>query len=232
MRDETSLPAAAATGSAGEENRRGFLRSAAGLAGASGVVLGGASVTQAATSRRFLPDLYPGSNGRNFRQIMADENAHVAFLVQALGAAARPRPNFNMAAIVQPNVRTFVETSFALENTGVDAYLGAAPLIFEKAYLAAAGSILTIEARHSGYLGALTNQTTDLFQKSFDNPTGQEIPVQNASPFIVDLNGGEPLGYDPHTSSPANDLRILNTALALEYLEQLFYNINVPRFFR
>jgi hypothetical protein len=194
-------------------------------------VAASATVARAATNPNVLPTItvYPGWNKRNFDQIQADENAHVQFLLHALGSMARPKPIFQN--LLQPNAEAFLTTSFVLENTGVDAYLGAAPAIFNKQYLAAAGGILTIEARHSGYLGTLMNGTTDLFQSSFDVPTGQEVIVQHATPFIASLNGGPPLGYDAANPSPNNDIAILNTALALEYLEQAFYNLNVPRFF-
>ncbi|GAC1470705.1 MAG: hypothetical protein NVSMB9_16080 [Isosphaeraceae bacterium] len=129
-----------------------------------------------------------------------------------------------------PDVQTFAQTSFALENTGVVAYLGAVPLVFDKKNLAAAGSIATIEARHAGYLGTLLDYTMDLFGQSFDTPGTIQIVKTNAGPFIKDLNGGPPLTFDT-TPSAANDIAILNFALALEYLEAIFYDINVPRFF-
>ena len=172
----------------------------------------------------------------DFTDIQKHENAHVAFLVKALGSQARPKPHFKN--LEQPTRRKFFITSQALENTGVGAYLGAAPAINKPAYLSAAGSIAFIEARHAGFLNVLVGDriTTNLFkqEQSFERAfTIQEV-VASASPFIKDLNGGKPLTFnaDPTMRSDANDIDILNFALALEYLEAEYYNINVPKFFK
>jgi len=121
-----------------------------------------------------------------------------------------------------------------LENTGVGAYLGALPVINRRAYIAAAGSIAQIEARHAGWINTFSGDhiTTNLFgdEQSFERAFTIDEVVDSASPFIADLNGGPPLTFDP-TPSDDNDIAILNFALALEYLEAEFYNINVPRFF-
>ncbi len=141
------------TGKKRETGRRAFFRR--GVAAAASALAVSAGRQAFAGNPNYLPSLYLGENVREFEAIQTHENAHVAFLVNALGANARPKPSF--VNFTQPNLVTFAQTSRALENTGVGAYLGAAPIIFNSAYLAAAGSILTIEARHSGYINVLLN---------------------------------------------------------------------------
>jgi len=86
--------------------------------------------------------------------VTRDENAHVAFLKKALGHKAVKSPAFEFGE-ANKNAEKFMATSYALENTGVHAYLGQATNIKSDAYLAAAGSILTIEARHAAVIGLL-----------------------------------------------------------------------------
>lgn len=213
--------------------RRSFIRrgAAAMTAATAAAAFAGRSAFGQSRNSNYLPSLYRGENVREFLAIQEHENAHVKFLVGALGAAARPKPSF--VNLVQPNLLAFAKTSQALENTGVGAYLGAAPIIFERAYLAAAGSIMTIEARHAGYLNVLLDDimTQNVFgaDQSFELPLTQDQVVNLAGPFITNLNGGPPLAFST-TPSAANDIAILNFALALEYLEAEYYNVNVPKF--
>lgn len=171
--------------------------------------------------------------GRNFRDIQSHENAHVAFLLSVLGAKARPKPTFQL--LNQPNIGKFVRVSQSLENTGTGTYLGAAPAILDKTVLSAAGSIAFIEARHAGWLNSLVRApiTQNVFgqPQSFERALTVNEVVTLASPFVASLNGGPPLTYST-TPSADNDIAILNFALALEFLEQEFYNINVPKFFK
>jgi hypothetical protein len=85
--------------------------------------------------------------------IKKDENAHVAALKKALGSKAVKTPKFDFGTAVTDK-HTFAATSYVLENTGVHAYIGQAANIQNPAYLLVALSIVTIEARHSGAIGA------------------------------------------------------------------------------
>ncbi len=240
--DQDTQAAAAA-----ETSRRLFLRNSALLAGgatAGAALLGAFKPTQAfgrnvqPAQRREKNESDRLGDYRHFRnefgQIRGHENDHVAFLVQALGAAARPKPTFQN--LEQTNLGEFVMVSQALENTGCGAYLGAAPYIDSPEYLGAAGSIALIEARHAGFLNVLNDDpiTGDALDhtrnNSFEMPFTAAQVRSLAGPFIKDLNGGPPVDYAT-ARSPDNDIAILNFALALEYLEADYYNINVAKFF-
>ncbi len=90
---------------------------------------------------------------RNFVSVVAAHEAtHVAFLKKALGSAAVKKPKFDFKGTNNTNQKTFEATAQVLEDTGVAAYLGQAGNIKTKAILAAAGSILTVEARHAAWM--------------------------------------------------------------------------------
>jgi hypothetical protein len=94
--------------------------------------------------------------------VTEDENAHVAFLKKALGRKAVKSPAFDFKG-ANTSVEPFMKTAQVLENTGVHAYSGQALNIMTPAYVKAAVSILTVEARHASVIGLL------------NDPTGKEI---------------------------------------------------------
>jgi hypothetical protein len=99
------------------------------------------------------------------------------------------------------------------------------PAISDANATAAAASIVTIEARHAGFLNALLGKHLSE-NGAFDKPTSQNTIVDAVSPFIESLNDG-PDPADVLNSDPV----ILNFALLLEHLEAEFYRVNVPRLF-
>jgi hypothetical protein len=87
--------------------------------------------------------------------VTKDENAHVKFLKSALGSKAAKEPKFDFKG-TNTNAAMFLSTAQVLENTGVHAYSGQALNIKSPAYVKAAVSILTIEARHASVIGLLS----------------------------------------------------------------------------
>src|SRR6478672_11575611 len=88
------------------------------------------------------------------KTVTVDENAHVAFLKKALGSKATGAPKVDFGSTTS-NAASFIKTAVALENTGVHAYSGQALNIASPAYIAAALSIWSIEARHASVAGLL-----------------------------------------------------------------------------
>jgi Ferritin-like domain len=116
-----------------------------------------------------------------------DENAHVAFLKKALGSKAAKEPTFNFKG-ANTSVETFMKTAQVLENTGVHAYSGQALNIKTVAYVKAALSILTVEARHASVIGLLNESGAGIDTTgSFDTPytAAKVLAAVKGTGFIV-----------------------------------------------
>jgi Ferritin-like domain len=120
--------------------------------------------------------------------VTKDENAHVAFLKKALGSKAAKEPKFDFKG-ANTNVETFMKTAAVLENTGVHAYSGQALNIKSAAYVKAAISILTIEARHASVIGLLNDPTGEAIAPNgpFDTPltAAKVLAAVKETGFIV-----------------------------------------------
>jgi hypothetical protein len=88
----------------------------------------------------------------NFAQVVyGHEATHVSTLKGVLGAKAVAEPKFDFKGTTR-KWSTFLRTSKVLEDTGVAAYQGQAPLIHQNAVLEPAGAILAVEARHASWV--------------------------------------------------------------------------------
>ena len=84
---------------------------------------------------------------------------------------------------------SFIKTAVALENTGVGAYAGQALNISSPAYVAAALSIWSVEARHASVAGLLLKPTPANISPNgaFDKPktAAQVLKAVEATGFLV-----------------------------------------------
>jgi Ferritin-like domain len=169
------------------DTRAGFLRKAG---GAGAVILGGSAfmgalpkLAQAATipssdvailnfalTLEYLESAFYSeavANGKltdprtvRFAKVVANhEHSHVLFLQNVLGAKAVAKPKFDFKGTTSDQAQ-FQQTADTLENTGVHAYLGQVGNIKNKKILAAAGSILPVEARHAAWIRDINGKFT------------------------------------------------------------------------
>ncbi|ORY88831.1 ferritin-like domain-domain-containing protein [Leucosporidium creatinivorum] len=130
----------------------------------------------------FLKAGYSAKTHARVQQIAIQEKAHVTFLAGALGDAGVQQCKYNFDAAFT-SVKSFLATSRILENVGTAAYLGAGPDITSKGYLAAAASVLTIEARHSAYLNEVSAGDSG-FPVAFEQSLDYAQVYSLAAPFI------------------------------------------------
>lgn len=112
-----------------------------------------------------------------------EEAEHVAALTKAITAAGGKPAEKPTFVFPVSNAASFLKLAYVLENTGVGAYNGAGPSLMNKQYLAAAGSIVQVEARHAASIALLTGSmiTPD---GAFDKPLSKSQVLAKAGPLI------------------------------------------------
>jgi len=80
------------------------------------------------------------------------------------------------------NEKQFLKLAVAFEDTGVSAYNGAAPEIKSKEVLAAAGSIVQIEARHAAAIRLLADQ--EPAPDAFDKTLNMKQVLKAVQPYV------------------------------------------------
>jgi rubrerythrin len=113
----------------------------------------------------------------------AVEQEHVEAIkatIKQLGGKPVKSPAFAFGLKTQ---KDFVKLAITLEDTGVSAYNGAAPMIKSKDVLAAAGSIVQVEARHAAALRFLDGM--DPTKGAFDKTLSKGAVLKAVKPLIA-----------------------------------------------
>lgn len=120
------------------------------------------------------------SYAKMFGEQEADHVQALSTTIKALGGKAVAKPTFVLPASSQSS---FLALASVLENTGVSAYNGAAPSIKSKEVLAAAGSIVQIEARHAAAINLLLSKSPTP-NEGFDVPLTKAQVLAAVKPLI------------------------------------------------
>jgi hypothetical protein len=130
------------------------------------------------------PQVGLSGTAKRYAKLFGEQEAdHVSALtttIKQLGATPVAKPTFVFPVNSQSS---FLALASVLENTGVGAYNGAGPSIKDKEVLAAAGSIVQVEARHAAAVNLLLGKTPTPDQ-GFDRPLTKEQVLAKAGPLI------------------------------------------------
>lgn len=115
--------------------------------------------------------------------IAEDEQQHVEALaatVKQLGGKPVMEPKFNFP---YSGTAGFLKLAQTLEDTGVSAYNGAAPMIKSKEVLAAAGGIVQVEARHAAAIRLQNGAEPS--PAAFDPPLDEKQVLKAVEPLLA-----------------------------------------------
>ena len=117
-------------------------------------------------------------------EIRDNENEHVAALmgtIKDLGGKPVRAPGVDFGDAFGSEA-SFLELAQTFEDTGVSAYNGAAPSIKSTKVLAAAGSIVQVEARHAAAIRLLNG--VPIADGGFDKALEQQAVLDAVKPFV------------------------------------------------
>jgi hypothetical protein len=118
------------------------------------------------------------------KELRDNEDAHVdalAATVKDLGGKPAAKPTFDFGGAFGDRA-TYLKTANTLEDTGVSAYNGAGPSIRSADVLAAAGSIVQVEARHAALIRLVRSKQPA--PVAFDKASEMETVLAAVKPFI------------------------------------------------
>ena len=119
------------------------------------------------------------------KELRDNEQEHVDALtatIKKLGGKPVAKPTFDFGGAFGSRA-TYLKTANTLEDTGVSAYNGAAPLIASGEVLGAAGGIVQIEARHAAMIRLVRNKPPA--PSAFDKASEMDAVLAAVKPFIA-----------------------------------------------
>jgi hypothetical protein len=132
------------------------------------------------------------SEQSNLKKIRDHEVTHRDFLKKALGKNAIPSLEVDFSAVDFTSRKSVLGTADVFENLGVGAYNGAGKLIQNVDYLAVAGSIVSVEARHAATIALLLKGFgrdaaggKNVDGKGLDKALEPKTVLKAAGPFIA-----------------------------------------------
>jgi len=118
------------------------------------------------------------------KELRDNEAEHVAALtatIEKLGGKPVKAPGVDFGNAFASE-KSFLKLAQTLEDTGVSAYNGAAPSIKSTEVLAAAGSIVQVEARHAAAIRLLRGETPA--PDAFDKTLEMDEVLEAVKPFV------------------------------------------------
>jgi hypothetical protein len=120
------------------------------------------------------------------------EVAHRDFLRKALGKARIPDLEVDFSKVDFSSRKSVLSTALTFENLGVNAYNGAGQLLSDAGHLAAAGTIVSVEARHAAAIADLLNPASAasvgrgaILAQGLDAAYLPSFVLPKVAPFVV-----------------------------------------------
>jgi rubrerythrin len=125
-----------------------------------------------------------GALAEQAKVVGSHERAHVRAFKQTLGHHAIKEPSFNFRGTTD-SPHSFRAIAVAFEDLAVGAYKEQLPKLNSKAYLAAAVSIHSVEARHAAWIRQLANIVPA--EHAFDDPIAdpKTVDIVNGTRFVT-----------------------------------------------
>jgi len=140
---------------------------------------------QVVAAHQARPYLTPASYNAA-QKLALDEAAHVDAILEILtarGATPVAKPAFKFPPAAFYSNLAFLDTASALEETGVGAYLGAAPQVQSKDVLKFAASVYGIETRHASLIRLMSGRP--IAPNDIEIPLTMDEVLKRVQPFLA-----------------------------------------------